>query len=106
MIILVAGGAGFIGSNLCRKLINEGNRVICLDNLYTGSIKNVDDLLHNSKFAFMLHDITYPINIKTNIDQIYHLACPASPSKYQKNPLYMVLSHRHKNFYFFVKKIL
>ena len=88
MVILIAGGAGFIGSNLCRKLIYEGNKVICLDNLYTGNIQNINDLLSNSNFVFMLHDITYPINIETNINQIYHLACPASPPKYRQNPLY------------------
>ena len=59
-----------------------------MDNLYTGSISNVDDLLQYSKFKFILHDITYPLNITDHIDQIYHLACPASPPKYQKNPLY------------------
>lgn len=87
--VLVTGGAGFIGSNLCRRLINENNKVICLDNLFTGRQKNIKDLITHENFSFIKHDITEPItNILENIDEIYHLACPASPPKYQIDPIY------------------
>jgi UDP-glucuronate decarboxylase len=88
MNILIAGGAGFIGSNLCKKLLHEGHNVTCIDSLMTGSISNLNECLNNKNFSFILHDITYPIMIDYNIDQIYHLACPASPPKYQKDPLF------------------
>ena len=83
--ILVTGGTGFIGSHLCKKLIELGHYVICLDNNYTGSMKNINPLLINPNFEFIRHDITLPIHLE--VDQIYHLACPASPQKYQKNPI-------------------
>ena len=86
--ILVTGGAGFIGSNLCERLLLEGNRVICLDNLYTGSIENIKHLLENENFTFINHDIILPLEIEEPIDQIYNLACPASPPKYQMDPIY------------------
>jgi UDP-glucuronate decarboxylase len=88
--ILVTGGAGFIGSNLCERLLLEGNRVICLDNLYTGSIENIKHLLEseNENFKFINHDIILPLEIEEPIDQIYNLACPASPPKYQMDPIY------------------
>lgn len=86
--ILVTGGAGFIGSNLCERLIIDGNYVICLDNLYTGNIKNIENLLNHKNFEFINHDIIYPIIINGSIDQIYNLACPASPKKYQQDPIY------------------
>ena len=86
--ILVTGGAGFIGSNLCERLIIDGNYVICLDNLYTGNIKNIENLLNHKNFEFINHDIIYPIIINGAIDQIYNLACPASPKKYQQDPIY------------------
>ena len=86
--ILVTGGAGFIGSNLCERLLKEGNQVICLDNLYTGSIQNIRPFLENPYFEFLEHDIIEPLEIEGNIDQIYNLACPASPPKYQKDPIY------------------
>jgi len=86
--ILITGGAGFIGSNLCERLLQEGNYVICLDNLYTGYLKNINHLLNNPQFEFINHDIIYPIEYNGKIDQIYNMACPASPSKYQQDPIY------------------
>ena len=83
--ILVTGGAGFIGSHLCKKLINEGNYVICLDNFFTGSIENIKELTKNENFKLIEHDIINPINLE--IDQIYNLACPASPPHYQYDPI-------------------
>ena len=85
MIILVTGGTGFIGSHLCSELIKQGHYVICLDNNFSGSIKNIKQLLSNPNFEFIRHDITLPIFLE--VDQIYHLACPASPKKYQFNPI-------------------
>jgi UDP-glucuronate decarboxylase len=84
--ILVTGGAGFIGTNLCRYFLNQGDYVICLDNLYSGRESNISDLKSNPQFEFIHHDITQPINL-VKIDQIYNLACPASPPAYQKNPI-------------------
>jgi UDP-glucuronate decarboxylase len=86
--ILITGGAGFIGSNLCERLLAEGNQIICIDNLYTGSIENIKKFLDNSRFKFIKHDIIYPIKIDGDIHQIYNLACPASPPKYQKDSIY------------------
>ena len=88
--VLVTGGAGFIGSNLCERLINSDNKckVICVDNLYTGSISNISHLLNNERFRFINHDIVCPLIIDEPIDQIYNLACPASPPKYQIDPIY------------------
>ncbi len=86
--ILVTGGAGFLGSHLCRKLVNDGNYVICMDNLYTGKMSNIEDLLDNKNFEFIKHDVTKRINLK--VDQIYNAACPASPPAYQKSPTYTV----------------
>lgn len=83
--ILVTGGAGFIGSHLCRDLLQEGHYVICLDNLFTGNINNIIELKGNKNFEFIRHDVIEPITIE--IDQIYHLACPASPIHYQYNPI-------------------
>ena len=84
--ILVTGGAGFIGSHLCRVLVNMGHKVICLDNLFTGSKTNIIDLLSHANFEFINHDIIEPFYRK-NIDEIYNLACPASPIHYQHNPI-------------------
>ena len=82
---IVTGGAGFIGSNLCRRLHEEGDHVICIDNLSSGSEKNVRDLQGSSRFEMIVHDVTDPIDLKA--DRIYHLACPASPVYYQKDPI-------------------
>lgn len=81
--ILVTGGTGFLGSNLCARLIADGNRVICLDNNYTGRLSNVEKLLNNPNFTFIKHDICDPIDITEKLDYIYNLACPASPPAYQ-----------------------
>ncbi len=83
--ILVTGGAGFIGSNLISKLIKEDNEIICVDNLYTGSKKNIYTFLKEPNFTFILHDVTFPLYLE--VDEIYHLACPASPIQYQKDPV-------------------
>jgi len=82
---LITGGAGFIGSHLCEKLLEVGNDVICLDNLFTGSKDNIRHLLDNDHFEFIRHDIVEPILLE--VDQIYNLACPASPIHYQYNPV-------------------
>jgi UDP-glucuronate decarboxylase len=85
-IVLITGGAGFIGSHLCHRMIQEGNKVICIDNLSTGRIENIKDLLDHPHFIFKKHDITKTLFIP-RVDEIYHLACPASPPQYQKDPL-------------------
>jgi UDP-glucuronate decarboxylase len=89
MNILVTGGAGFIGSHLCEFLLNNGNKIICLDNFFTGRIKNIRHLEDNPNFKVIPHDITQPLRkvIKEHIDQIYNLACPASPVHYQFDPI-------------------
>ena len=86
--IVVTGGAGFIGSNLCKALLEFGNRVICIDNLYSGMRENVTDLERYSDFRFIEHDICEMPEIGETVDEIYHLACPASPSYYQKDPIF------------------
>ena len=83
--ILITGGAGFIGSHLCERLLNEGNEVICLDNYFTGNKKNILHLLNNPLFELVRHDITEPYY--SEVDEIYNLACPASPIHYQYNPI-------------------
>lgn len=83
--ILVTGGAGFIGSHLCSRLLDEGHRVICVDNLFTGTQHNIASLLANDNFEFIEHDITKPL--KAEVDEIYNLACPASPIHYQHDPV-------------------
>lgn len=83
--ILVSGGAGFIGSHLCTRLINEGHEVICLDNFFTGSKDNILHLMNNRHFEVVRHDITYPYSVE--VDEIYNLACPASPIHYQHDPI-------------------
>ncbi len=83
--ILVTGGAGFLGSHLCERLLNEGNEVACLDNYFTGQKRNVVHLLDNPYFELIRHDVTMPFFIE--VDEIYNLACPASPIHYQYNPI-------------------
>ena len=84
--VMVTGGAGFLGSHLCDRLLQDGNDVICIDNLFTGSKDNIRHLLGNPYFEFIRHDVTQPIFVEC--DQIYNLACPASPIWYQKDPIY------------------
>ncbi len=83
--ILVTGGAGFLGSHLCERLIKEGHEVLCVDNYFTGRRSNVAHLLENKRFELMRHDVTFPLYIE--VDQIYNLACPASPIHYQHDPV-------------------
>lgn len=85
MKILITGGTGFIGNHLCRRLLQEGHYIICLDNNFTGSMENIQDLIQHPKFEFIRHDITESILLE--VDQIYHLACPASPKAYQYNSI-------------------
>src|SRR3954454_19672785 len=84
---LVTGGAGFIGSHLCDTLLQRGHRVICLDNLFTGSIDNVRPLLNHRNFRFIEHDVRDHLALEEDVDRIYSLACPASPRHYQKDPI-------------------
>ena len=83
--ILVTGGAGFLGSHLCERLLAQGHEVLCVDNLFTGSRRNIVDLLDNGRFEFMRHDVTFPLYVE--VDEIYNLACPASPIHYQYDPV-------------------
>jgi len=82
---LVTGGAGFLGSHLCDRLIEDGHDVLCLDNFFTGSKKNISHLVRNEFFELMRHDVTFPLYVE--VDQIYNLACPASPVHYQHDPV-------------------
>ena len=84
--ILITGGAGFIGSHLCKKLLKKDHNILCLDNLLTGSLKNLSDIIDNPNFEFINHDIVIPF-YRDGIDEIYNLACPASPIQYQINPI-------------------
>jgi len=81
--ILITGGTGFLGSNLCTRLVKEGNRVICVDNNYTGRMENVAEIIDSPNFLFVKHDIIEPLEVSEKIDEIYNLACPASPPAYQ-----------------------
>lgn len=87
MKVLVTGGAGFVGSHLCTRLLAEGNEVICLDNLFTGREQNITPLRSDLKFSFVKKDVIEPLSF-TGLDRIYNLACPASPPAYQKDPIY------------------
>jgi UDP-glucuronate decarboxylase len=82
---LVTGGAGFLGSHLCERLIGEGHEVLCVDNFYTGSKRNASPLLDHPRFELLRHDVTFPLFVE--VDQIFNLACPASPVHYQRNPV-------------------
>jgi UDP-glucuronate decarboxylase len=81
----VTGGAGFIGSHLCERLLQQGHEVLCVDNFYSSSRVNVEHLIANPRFELMLHDVTFPLYVE--VDEIYHLACPASPVHYQRDPV-------------------
>ncbi|MCG5052945.1 MAG: GDP-mannose 4,6-dehydratase [Myxococcales bacterium] len=83
--ILVTGGSGFLGSHLCERLLAQGHEVVCLDNFFTGSRRNIERLLGKPRFELVRHDVQIPFTME--IDQIYHLACPASPVHYQRNPV-------------------
>jgi len=83
--VLITGGAGFLGSHLCERLLREGNEVICLDNFFTGDKKNIEHLMDDNYFELIRHDVTFPISLE--IDEIYNLACPASPPHYQFDPV-------------------
>ena len=82
---LVTGGAGFLGSHLCERLVQEGHEVVCVDNFYTGSKSNISHLLGDANFELIRHDITFPLYLE--VDEIYNLACPASPPRYQHDPI-------------------
>ncbi len=92
-MILVTGGSGFLGSFLCEKLLELGHEVICLDNFYTGSKRNVLHLLDNHRFELIRHDVTFPLYVQ--VDEIYNLACPASPIHYQRDPVQTVKTCVH-----------
>ena len=83
--VLVTGGAGFLGSHLCDRLISQGHEVLCVDNLFTGTKRNIDHLHNNPRFEFLRHDITFPLYVE--VDEIWNLACPASPVHYQHDPV-------------------
>ena len=83
--ILVTGGAGFLGSHLCERLLEQGHEVLCVDNLFTGTRRNIEGLLEHRRFEFMRHDVTFPLYVE--VDEIYNLACPASPVHYQFDPV-------------------
>ena len=83
--VLITGGAGFIGSHLCERLLSDGNDVLCVDNYFTGAKDNIADLLDNPRFEIMRHDVTFPLYVE--VDEIYNLACPASPVHYQYDPV-------------------
>ena len=83
--ILITGGAGFLGSHLCEKLINLKHEVLCVDNFYTGRKINIQHLMNNPNFELLRHDVTFPLYVE--VDEIYNLACPASPKHYQYDPI-------------------
>jgi len=83
--VLVTGGAGFLGSHLCERMLNDGNEVLCLDNFYSGTKDNIAHLMGNPHFELIRHDVCFPVNVE--VDEIYNLACPASPVHYQRDPI-------------------
>ncbi len=91
--ILVTGGSGFLGSHLCKKLLENGDEVICVDNLYCSDKENIFDLMDNKNFEFIRHDVCFPLYLE--VDQIYNLACPASPIHYQRDPVQTVKTCVH-----------
>ncbi len=91
--VLITGGAGFLGSHLCRRLLEEGNEVICVDNFFTGMRGNVSGLLDNPNFELIRHDVTFPLYVE--VDEIYNLACPASPIHYQRDPVQTTKTNVH-----------
>lgn len=93
MRVLVTGGAGFLGSHLCKSLLESGNDVLCLDNFYTSSIKNIENLLDNPRFELFEHDVTFPFDVE--VDRILNFACPASPIHYQTNPVKTIKTSVH-----------
>ncbi len=93
MQTLITGGAGFLGSHLCDRLIADGHDVLCVDNLYTGSKRNISHLIGHDRFEFLRHDITFPLYVET--DQIFNLACPASPIHYQRDPAQTTKTNVH-----------
>jgi len=93
MRIAVTGGAGFLGSHICDRLISEGHEVFCVDNLYTGSKRNIEHLLTNPRFDFIPHDVTFPLYLE--VEGIFNMACPASPVHYQKNPVQTLKTSVH-----------
>ena len=93
MKILVTGGSGFLGSNLCESLLRLNHEVICVDNLYTGNKENIAHLLDNRQFEFIRHDVTFPLYLE--VEGIFNLACPASPVHYQKNPVQTLKTSVH-----------
>ena len=88
--ILITGGAGFIGTNLCKRFLKEKSKVICVDNLYTGQMRNIEPLIKEPNFKFINHNIIEPLIIEEKLDEIYNLACPASPPHYQKDPIFTI----------------
>lgn len=93
MRILVTGGAGFLGSHLCGRLLDRGHEVLCIDNLFTGSKSNLSEVIGNPNFEFIRHDVTFPIYLE--VDGIFNLACPASPVQYQQNPVQTLKTSVH-----------
>ena len=91
--ILVTGGSGFLGSHLCERLLQNGDEVICVDNFFTGSKRNIYHLISNPRFELLRHDVTFPLYVE--VDEIYNLACPASPIHYQKDPVQTVKTCVH-----------
>ena len=94
MVNLVAGGAGFLGSHLIKQLLNKGEEVLCVDNFYTGKKENISELMKNTNFELLRHDVTLPLFVE-GIDRIYNLACPASPRHYERDPVQTVKTNVH-----------